>query len=306
VKILVVGAGATGGYFGAQLIQAGREVTFLARPRRAAQLQERGLRLIGLGETKIIAPTVRTAAELDDPYDVVLLSVKATALNQALKDLAPAVGPSTALIPFLNGIAHLDTLNAHFGEKSVLGGVIKVVTTIDGNGDILRLAPLASLTLGEQDGQETARTRALAELFAVDGFGFSISSDIMTAMWHKWVFIATAGALTCLMRGTVGDIVSVDGGDLARTLLAETSAVSAAAGFPLAVRDFSINETTFTQPGSTFASSMYRDVVNGLPTEVEHILGDLLARARALGIDTPMLDLATKALRVYEKRIARA
>lgn len=304
MRILVVGAGATGGYFGTRLAQAGCDVTFLVRPHRAAQLQERGLRLVGLGGCEIITPTVRTAAELTGAYDVVLLAVKATALNQALTDLAPAVGRETAIVPFLNGIAHLDTLNARFGKQTVLGGVVKVITTIDENGDILRLAPLASLSLGEQDGRKSARTRALAELLAVDGFEFATSSDIMTEMWHKWVFIATAGALTCLMRGTVGDIVAVDNGDLARTLLSEAASVSDAAGFPLPDEELAANEAMFTQPGSTFASSMYRDVAAGRPTEVEHILGDLLARAGALGVDTPILGVATRALRVYEKQIA--
>jgi 2-dehydropantoate 2-reductase len=298
VRILVVGAGATGGYFGARLTQAGRDVTFLVRPGRAAALRERGLRIIGLGESTRIVPKLVTAPELRGTYDVVLLSVKATALDQALEDVAPAVGPETAIIPFLNGIAHLDTLNARFGKEPVLGGVVKIISTIDENGDILRLAPLASLTFG--DGPSARDLRALLD---VAGFELSVSPDITAAMWHKWVFIVTLGALTCLMRGTVGDVAAVDGGSLGRTILAEAAAVSTAAGFPLPDKEYAATEAMATKPGSPVTSSMYRDVVAGRPTEVEHVFGDLVSRARTLGVETPLLDLATLHLRVHERRI---
>jgi 2-dehydropantoate 2-reductase len=298
VRILVVGAGATGGYFGARLAQAGRDVTFLVRPRRAAVLRERGLRIVGLGESTRIVPRLVTAGELAEPYDVVLLSVKATALDRALDDVAPAVGPGTAIIPFLNGIAHLDTLNARFGKESVLGGVVKVISTIDDDGDILRLAPLAGLVFG--DGPSAQDLRGLLD---VTGFEVSVSPDITAAMWHKWVFIVTLGALTCLMRGTVGDVTAVDGGNLGRSILAEAAAVSAAAGFPLPDKEYAATEAMATQAGSPVTSSMYRDVVAGRPTEVEHVFGDLVGRARALGVGTPLLDLATLHLRVHERRI---
>jgi 2-dehydropantoate 2-reductase len=298
VRILVVGAGATGGYFGARLTQAGRDVTFLVRPGRAAALRERGLRIIGLGESTRIVPKLVTAPELRGTYDVVLLSVKTTALDQALEDVAPAVGPETAIIPFLNGIAHLDTLNARFGKEPVLGGVVKIISTIDENGDILRLAPLASLTFG--DGPSARDLRALLD---VAGFELSVSPDITAAMWHKWVFIVTLGALTCLMRGTVGDVAAADGGSLGRAILAEAAAVSTAAGFPLPDKEYAATEAMATKPGSPVTSSMYRDVVAGRPTEVEHVFGDLVSRARTLGVETPLLDLATLHLRVHERRI---
>jgi 2-dehydropantoate 2-reductase len=298
VRILVVGAGATGGYFGARLAQAGRDVTFLVRPGRAAVLRERGLRIVGLGESTRIVPKLVTAAELGRTYDVVLLSVKATALDRALDDVAPAVGPETAIITFLNGIAHLDTLNARFGRESVLGGVVKIISTVDENGDILRLAPLASLAFG--DGPSARDLRALLD---VAGIELSVSPDITAAMWHKWVFIVTLGALTCLMRGTVGEVAAVDGGSLGRAILAEAAAVSTAAGFLLPDKEYAATEAMATQTGSPVTSSMYRDVVAERPTEVEHVFGDLVSRARALGVETPLLDLATLHLRVHERRV---
>jgi 2-dehydropantoate 2-reductase len=170
------------------------------------------LRIGGLGEEEILTPQLVTAAELSGTYDVLLVSVKASGLEQALDDAAPAVGPRTAVIPFLNGMAHLDTLNARFGKESVLGGVVKVATTVNENGDIVRLAPLSSFAFGEQNGQPPPRTRDLSALLDVEGYALSVPPDIVAAMWHNWVFIAGVGAVTCLMRGTVGDVVAVEGG----------------------------------------------------------------------------------------------
>jgi 2-dehydropantoate 2-reductase len=159
MRILVVGAGATGGYFGGRLARAGRDVTFLVRPRRAEVLRARGLRIVGLGEEESIEPRLVTAAELDGPYDVVLVTVKASGLDQALEDAAPAVGPDTAVIPFLNGMAHLDVLNTRFGKESVLGGVVKVVASVNDDGDIERYAPLSTFEFGEQDGTRSRGCR---------------------------------------------------------------------------------------------------------------------------------------------------
>lgn len=307
MRILVVGAGATGGFFGARLATAGRDVTFLVRPRRADALRARGLRITGMGTRETITPQVVTADAITAPYDVVLLAVKATALEQALNDLGPAVGPRTVLVPFLNGLAHLDTLNAQLGRQSVLGGVAKVSTTLDADGDIVRLAPFASITIGEQDGQGTPRLRDVAASLDGAGFDLVVSDDIVAAMWHKWVFIATVGALTCLMRGTVGDIVAVPGGpDLGPAVLAEAASVAAGAGFPVPDDELAAARAMVTQAGSTFASSMYRDAAAGKPTEAEHILGDLLSRARASAVPTPLLELATLQLRVHERHIAAA
>ena len=307
MKILVVGAGATGGFFGARLAQAGRDVTFLVRPRRAAVLRARGLRLTGLGADDVIAPKLVTPGAITAPYDLVLVSVKASSLASALDGAAPGVGPYTAVVPFLNGIAHLDVLNTRFGASAVLGGVVKVVTMVNDDGDIVRLDPLAMMTIGEQDGRSSARLREIGSALDRCGFDLSVSSDIVTAMWHKWVFISTLGALTSLMRGTVGDVVAAPGGErLGPAILAEAAAVSSAAGRPVPAEEFAAIASGITEAGSMDTASMYRDVVAGQITEVEHILGDLIARARVFGVDTPLLDLATLNLRVHQQRVAPA
>lgn len=305
LRILIAGAGATGGFFGLRLAQAGRDVSFLVRPRRAEVLRQRGLRLTGLGQSERIEPRLVTADGIGQPYDVVLLSVKATALPQVLDDLAPAVGPQTRIIPFLNGMAHLGELSARFGTAAVLCGVVKVATQLSAGGDIVQLAPLASLETGTQDGQPDVRLEQLAAELSGAGFEFSVTNAGLAAMWHKWVLIATVGALTCLMRSPVGDIVACPGGpELGPAILAEAAAVSAAAGYPVPAAELAAITDLVTAAGSGFASSMFRDVSDGAGTEVEHILGDLAGRGRQAGVSTPLLDLATLHLRVYERRRA--
>lgn len=309
MRILVVGAGATGGFFGARLARAGRDVTFLVRPRRAEVLRERGLRITGLGEEERIEPRLVTAADLAgagaaEPFDVVLVSVKAVGLPQAIEDFAPAVGPQTMIVPFLNGMAHMDTLNARFGKNSVLGGVVKVMTTINADGDIVRLAPPAAFLLGEQDGGVTPRVRELGKELDVAGYEFTVSADIIGQMWQKWAFISSLNAITCLMRGSIGEVAAVPGGaEFARSVIAEATAIAAAAGHPVPESEVEAYTATFTRAESPLTSSMYRDITAGYPAEVEHVLGDLVARARALSVDTPLLDLATLHLRVHQQRV---
>ncbi|MGH3393126.1 MAG: ketopantoate reductase family protein [Streptosporangiaceae bacterium] len=308
MTILVVGAGATGGYFGARLAQAGRDVTFLVRPRRAEQLRQRGLRIVGPGaepdESRVVTPRLVMTGQLSGFADVVLLSVKATALEPAIADCAPAVGPQTAVVPFLNGMGHLAVLSKRFGDQAVLGGVVLIATQLNEAGDIVKLGPSASLTIGTQDGGPSERLQAAYDQLSGAGFDVSRSDQIVAQMWAKWVFIATIGALTGPMRGTVGDIVAVPGGrDLGPAILAEASAVAAAAGYPVPEDRLAQVRQTITQDGSPVTSSLSRDVSEGRPAEVEPVLGDLARRAAELGVPTPLLDLAAMNLRIYNNKL---
>lgn len=308
MKILIVGAGATGGYFGARLADAGRDVTFLVRERRAAFLKQRGLRIAGLERELRIEPKVLTAGELGERYDVVLLTVKAAGLQSALADIAPAVGPDTLIVPFLNGMAHMDALAEAFGAEKVIGSVAHLVGTINGEGDIELLSPMASWTVGEQSGEKAGgqdvalspRVQALVAEISVPGFTVVPVPDARIALWKKWVFIVTAGVITCLMRGPVGAIAGAPGGkEFVAEVSAEAAAVAAAAGFALSEAENAERIAFLTQEGSAFTSSLYRDVTAGLPNEGEHIVGDFARRAAELGVATPLIDLALLQLRVH-------
>src|ERR1700677_3637983 len=166
MRILIVGAGAVGGYFGARLAQAGRDVTFLVRAKRAEQIQAQGLRILSpIHGDFTVRPRAITAASIPSPYDVIFLSVKSYSLAAAIDDFAPAVGPRTVIIPALNGMHHMDVLSQRFGEKSVLGGVCIVATEIDAQGRIIQLSDFQSLTYGELDGKKTSRIEAVHDAF---------------------------------------------------------------------------------------------------------------------------------------------
>src|SRR6202044_2754273 len=205
MQILIVGAGGVGGYFGGRLAQAGRDVTFLVRPQRAEQIQAQGLRIISPKYGDFTArPKTITAAQIASPYDVIFLSVKSYSLSAAIDDFAPAVGPQTVIIPVLNGMHHMDVLTQRFGEHAVLGGVCYVATEVDAQGRVVQLADFQSLTYGELDGKKTSRIEAVHQEFSGAGFQTAISADILRDMWQKWVFLASLGAITCLLRGTIG------------------------------------------------------------------------------------------------------
>jgi 2-dehydropantoate 2-reductase len=303
MRVLIAGAGAIGGYFGARLAAAGRDVTFLVRGARAERLRAGGLQIVGQDRDFTVSdPQLIAAADIAGPYDVVLLAVKAFALEAALDDLAAAVGSETMIVPVLNGMHHLDVLAECFGERVVLGGLCVISSTIDERGRIVMLTPSHDLTYGELNGELSERVRALDALMQNAGFNARASTSILAEMWQKWVMLATLGAITCLMRGTIGDIVPVPGGtEFASAMLDEVTSVSAAAGYPMDEAFVTRARTMNSTPGSALASSMYRDLQSGNDVEADEILGDLVDRARGFGLATPLLAAAYTSLKVYQR-----
>jgi 2-dehydropantoate 2-reductase len=306
MRILIVGAGGVGGFYGAYLLQAGRDVTFLVRPGRAKQLAEQGLVLVGLTDTLTIpAPPTVLASEIRQPYDLILLSCKAFDLESSIADLAPAVGPETAILPLLNGMAHLDVLDRRFGREHVLGGDTTVSTVKAPDGRILQLNHLDLIQFGDRDDPAGERMMRIAEALTVPGYTAELVPDVLRAMWWKWATISTAASLTCLMRAPIGDIVAAGATPLVHRMLGETSAIVAAAGYPLSK---SFQESTlakFTQPNSPFTASLFRDIEIKAPIEVDQVIGDLLARAQQMGVPTPLLEIVHYHLRTYEARRKR-
>jgi 2-dehydropantoate 2-reductase len=163
MRFLVVGAGATGGYFGGRLFEAGRDVTFLVRPSRAARLAATGLSITSpAGNVHLTSPPTVLAADLREPFDVVILSCKAYDLDGAMESIAPAVGPGTAIIPLLNGMRHLETLDARFGPERVLGGSCFISVKLDEAGRIAHVSDVHRLVFGERRGGRSPRVDAIA------------------------------------------------------------------------------------------------------------------------------------------------
>ena len=306
LRILIVGAGAVGGYFGGRLAQAGRDVTFLVRPSRAKQLSQDGLRIISPHGDAVLSPKLISADKIDAPYDIIFLSVKAYALEAAMNDFAAAVGPETIIFPVLNGMRHIDILTKRFGEHAVIGGVCLVAAEIDHQGRIVQLADFQRLVYGERNGEITPRLKALDATLQEAGFDARLSPEIMQTMWEKWVQLASLGAVTCLMRGTIGEIVAAPGGaDLSIDVVNESAAVATACGHKPSEKVLSRHAAAMTAPGSLLTSSMYRDLRKGAPVEADHILGDFIERGSAHGVATPLLKAAFVNLRIYQNRLPK-
>lgn len=296
MRILILGAGAIGGLFGARLVEAGTDVTFLVRPARHRQLSVDGIRLIN-PSGDFNAP-VRAVETVDDHYDLVIITCKAWDLDAAIDAIAPAVGARTCILPLLNGLAHFDGLDRRFGAARVLGGFAHCSATLRADGAIEQFGDVARLVHGGRHGNGEPRdvVAALGTMRAqvID------SPQIELLMWQKFVLIASLAGTTCLFRGSIGEInATTDGRTLVRRLYGECLAVAAGSGFALG-ESMTAEALGFLQADdSPLKASMLRDIERGAPVEVEQILGDMLARAARFGIDTPILAAATTHVRVY-------
>jgi 2-dehydropantoate 2-reductase len=304
MRTLVVGAGAIGGYFGGRLLQAGRDVTFLVRSRRSAELASAGLVIKSPnGDATLRDPPAVQADMLAEKFDVVLLSCKAFDLDDAIKSFAPAVGPNTAIIPMLNGMRHLDVLDQKFGAERVLGGLCAIAATLNDKREVVQLQPMQSINYGERDGKLSQRVKAIDEVFKSGIAGAGASQNIMQDMWEKWVLLSSLAASTSLMRTSVGNILAVAGGkDFLLGMLDETSATATASGYPPGGPFFERVRGFLTTEGSPMTASMFRDIKAGLPVEADHVIGDLIARADAAKVPVPKLRIAYTHLKAYEKQ----
>ncbi|HWG62430.1 MAG TPA: 2-dehydropantoate 2-reductase [Streptosporangiaceae bacterium] len=302
MRFLIAGPGAVGGFVAAHLADGGQDVTVLARPHRAGQLRDNGLRLASQDGIRTVRTAVVTADELRSGYDAIVLAVKSSGLDSVMDDIGPAAKPPTVILPFLNGIAHVEALVGRFGS-AVLGGVLRVATQVDDDGTIRVLAPTFDVEVGELDRSPSTRVEELASALRDAGANVTVREDIVGAMWAKWVFIVSIGAVTSLMRAPVGDVVAVPGGEeFARAVLAEAAAVAQAAGHLVPHEALQLTERTLTAAGSSVTASLSRDLMAGRPTEVD-VLGDFAERARAAGVPAPLIEVSTLALRVHNRRV---
>jgi 2-dehydropantoate 2-reductase len=305
MRILILGAGATGGYFGGRLAEAGADVTFLLRPARAGQIAAGGLR-VESPEGNILRE-VKTVTEAANPFDLIVVSCKAYDLDSAIAAIEPAAGPNTTILPLLNGLAHYAALDDAFGAENVLGGLCHIMAALMPNGTVRHLGGPASVTFGERGGGVSARAEAIAASFARARFTTRPSPNVMQEAWEKFSLLAALASATCLMRASIGAIVAAqDGEAIIRALYAECQAIAAASGYALRPKAVESALAYLTQPGSSATASMLRDLEAGQRVEAAHIQGDLIARAAARGLETPLLRAAYCHLQCYEARRAQS
>lgn len=303
MRFLIVGAGSIGGYFGARLVQAGEDVTFLVRPRRAQQLRETGLQVESpYGDVTITPQLVETGA-ITQTYDAVILAVKAYGLEASITDMAPAIGPDTMVMPLLNGMRHVDLLRDAFGADRLIGGLCKISTTLDEAGRVLQYGRMQDLVYGEMDGAKTPRILEQDRIMTAAIAGSRLSDDIAQEMWEKWAMLSSLAAITCLMRASTGEVEAAPGGlEFINAILDEVVSTITAVGVPMQSDFVAEVREMLTLKGAPRTASMYRDLFQGFPVEAYQILGDLVARAKTAGIATPLLSAAYTHLAVYEAK----
>ncbi|MBT2758728.1 ketopantoate reductase family protein [Mesobacillus foraminis] len=301
MRILMVGAGGIGGYFGGRLLEKGVDVTFLVRENRRKQLAENGLEVESVHGDMTLHPKTLLSGEKADPFDAVLLSTKAYHLAGAIEGIRPYVTENTMILPLLNGIAHIDELTEAFGTEKVLGGLCFIETTLDNQGRVIQTSPVHDLVFGERSGEMTERVRSLQEAFEGTKANFRLSSHIVREMWHKYQFISVLSGVTSLFRSPVGPIRDQESGmQTVHALLQETGKIMRGLKAPLADKIEETQLDKLLQMGYAMKSSLQRDMEKGLQTEADHFFGYLLQKAKENHLNAPVMSTIFANLKVYE------
>jgi len=303
MRILILGAGGIGGYFGGRLVQAGADVTFLVREKRRAQLRTQGLSIESQYGDAALQVNAKLQSEIEPGHDLVVVTCKAYDLASAIDTIAPAVTPATAILPLLNGIAHIDMLNERFGRERVLGGTAKIQVTLTPEGIVRQLNDWQTITFGEQDGSESSRVSELKALLGRTGVEVKLSRDILRDLWLKLVHLSTVAGMTCLMRANLGEIIRTpEGTAVLNSFFDANVRIAASAGHTADGAFLKSYQDLFTQRDSRYEASMLRDLEKGGPIEAEHILGFMLRKCREAGLDDTMHRLAYTHVKAYEER----
>jgi 2-dehydropantoate 2-reductase len=290
VKVVVIGAGGVGGYFGGRLAQSGVDVSFLARGAHLAALQTDGLRVRSVrGDFEV--PVVAS----DDPStlgraDYVLVTVKSYDTDQVAAAIGPTLGDATAVVSLQNGVDNEERLGAAVGEERIIGGAAYIFATIAGPGAIDHTGGPARLVVGEWHGGASARVGALVDAFRRAGVDVEESPDIRSVLWSKFAFICAQAGVTAAVRLPIGEILAVPRGrELFRNISAEVCAVAAAEGIglPPDLPDKNLAFADGLEPDST--SSLHFDLVHGRRMELDALLGEVVGRGDAHGADVPVI-----------------
>jgi 2-dehydropantoate 2-reductase len=304
MRIVVMGAGGVGGYFGGRLALAGNDVTFIARGAHGDEIRRNGLRAEGvLGEFHLQpAKCVAHAAEIAGPVDVILFTVKLSDIEAAAEQLGPIVGPQTTLYTVQNGVEAAETVGSILGHDKVVPGVAYISATIAEPGLIRSGAPFQGLAFGEATGRESARTKAFYEACKAAKFDAMLAPDITRTLWSKFAMLAPMAATTSLIRCGMG---AIRGNPRSRAMLQalveEIVAVGKAAGVHMEDGDVAGAMKVFDGLPPHVRASMAHDLDIGKPLELPWLSGAVVRLGEKHGVPTPTHRFVTQALAPYEK-----
>lgn len=301
MRMVIIGAGGVGGYFGARLAAAGEDVSFVARGEHLAAMQARGLQVLSsLGDLRL-----QPVRATDNPAslgtaDLVMIATKLWSTDESIATARPMMGPDSTIVSFQNGVQAEDKLIAAFGRERVLGGVANIAALIETPGVIRHNGSMALLQFGELGGARSPRVEALEAACRRAGIDCRVPDDILRAIWEKFVFLASMSAMTSLTRLPVGPLrEDPDTRALMRQMCEEVVAVGRARGiaFGPEAADTILARLDALPPG--MVASMQGDLLRGNRLELPWLSGDVVRMGQASGVPTPAHAFAVAVLKLH-------
>ena len=303
MRILILGAGAVGGYYGARLIQAGADVTFLVRPEKQRLLRKNGLVIETSDETVKLNPATVTKESLNSEVDLVVLTPKSYDFAEAI-EVVKVIQGKPFLLPFLNGIDHLHQMDRLFGKERVMAGAAYVSTTLTADGAVQQLRDDPSFVFGARHESQKNVAEKLHNLCDKSAFKSILSLQIEQALWEKWAVLATLAGMTTLMRASMGKITNCRFGVEATTkMYDECCGVAEKSGYPISADATDRALSVLLEKGSKLTASMLRDLELNQKTEYEHILGSMVDYAKSVGAPCTSLILSYTQMNIRDKEI---
>ncbi len=303
MKILVLGAGGIGGFFGSHLHEIGEDITFLVREKRKPIIEKKGIQIKSPIGDFSIQPNLITKNQLTPIYDIILLTCKSYNLNEVITDLEPFTG-SGIIIPFLNGQTHLQKLDSHFNKKNIYGGVAYISSNVDEDGVIDHIGKNNKLTFGSRIGKNSDLIKDFYKRCIKTKFDASLSNNIDQDVWEKWIFIATVAGATTLFKTSLDQINrSREGIKFLMGLFHECCQISKLNGFKIRDEVKKIHETFFVDKNSKVKASMLIDMERKSMTEHEHIFKEFINLGNSKKYDPIFLNTIYLNMLVYENSL---
>jgi 2-dehydropantoate 2-reductase len=304
MKFLVLGTGGVGGYFGAKLANAGEDVRFIARGRHLNAMKQRGLTVKSAKEAFTIPPW-KISGDIADAgqVDVVLFCVKSYDTERAAQQLVTAIHKDTVVISLQNGIDNEDLIRRVIPTGSVYGGVAYIYSTITAPGEITRSEGPAKIAFGPLDNKLSDSAHRIHDAFQRAGFSADLSSNIQQELWKKFIFITGVSGITALTRLTLGELLAhSETRDLVRNAMEETRAVAIASDVFLTPGLIESFFDTLGKFKNDTRSSLYYDLANGKPMELEALAGTVVRLGERLSVPTPIQKTIYASLLPYHRK----
>src|SRR4030067_2400305 len=301
MNILMVGVGGVGGYYGAVLMKAGANVSFLVTPRTLPILKNKGLTVKSRGEVWNFKPPVSTDPKDLAPCDLIIIAVKRYDTEKVLDTIQPVITKDTIILTIQNGIDGEDDILRRFPDANVLGGVAFLASKIEEPGVINHIGA-GSLAIGELDGSESERVKTLVNLFKNAGIPTKLSRDILKAKWEKLCWNAVFNPVSVILNGPLDNILdSGDALDVAFKIFEEIRAVAEKKGIVI-VAGLMDEQINVTQKLRGYHTSMYEDVIHGKPTEIDYLYGYVCREGDKHKVPTPVNSTVTSFVKAIISR----